>query len=197
MPSIPVEQIIMSLGYIGIFVLMIANGFLSIPSSQILYIIVGYFVSRGDINLIYAVIFGTLGNTVGNIILYELARQKGLQYITRFKIFPAREIKKVEIAFRRRGALFLFIGKLLPAIKVFVPIPAGIGKMNRILYAVVIVVSSFIWALLFIAIGYFFGKSKDVFGAYAIILTIISAVVITIFYSYINSEEVTREIEEA
>ena len=61
--------------------------------------------------LIFAVIFGTLGNTVGNIILYELARQKGLQYITKFKIFPVREIRKVEVAFRRRGAWFLFIGK--------------------------------------------------------------------------------------
>lgn len=196
MPSIPVEQIIVSLGYAGIFVLMIANGFLSVPSSQILYIIVGYFISRGDLNLIISAILGTLGNTVGNIILYELARQKGLKYIIKFRVFPEREIKKVEIAFRKRGSWFLFVGKLLPAIKVFVPIPAGIGKMNRALYALIIVVSSFIWALFFIAIGYFFGKSEDLFGAYAVILTIVSAVVIAIFYRYINSEEVIREVEK-
>ena len=105
-------------------------------------------------------------------------------------------MKKVEIAFRKKGAWFLFVGKLLPAIKVFVPIPAGLGKMNRTLYAVIIFVSSYIWSLIFIAIGYYFGKSSNVFGSYAVILMIVALVVVALFYKYINSEEIAREIEE-
>lgn len=196
MPAIPVEQIVTSLGYIGIFLLMIANGFLSIPSSQILYIIVGYFISTGDLALLLVAGFGAAGNTIGNILLYEISRRKGLHYITQFKVFPEREVKKVEVVFRRRGAWFLFVGKLLPAIKVFVPIPAGIGKMNRALFTVVIAVSSFLWALIFIAIGYFFGKSAHVFGTYGVVLTIVAATVLILFYRSMNSEEVIREIEE-
>jgi len=194
--GIPLESIIVSLGYLGIFLLMIANGFISFPSSQILYIIVGYFISVGTLTLVAASLVGALGNTIGNIILYELSRRKGIAYITQYKMFPQREVKKVEIAFRKKGAWFLFVGKLLPAIKVFVPIPAGLGKMNRALYTAIIFVSSYIWSLIFIAIGYYFGKSSNVFGSYAVILMIVALVVVALFYKYINSEEIVREIEE-
>lgn len=193
--GIPLENIVTSFSYVGIFLLMIANGFISFPSSQILYIIVGYFISKGTLNFILASCAGAIGNTIGNILLYELARRRGLSYITQYKMFPLREVKKVEVAFRRKGVWFLFIGKLLPAIKVFVPIPAGIGKMNRALYAGVILFSSYIWSLVFILIGYYFGKSANFFGRYAVILTIIALVVVAGFYRYINSEQVIREVE--
>ena len=195
-PDATIETIIAISGYAGIFILMIANGAISFPSSQVLYIIAGYFIARGDLLLVPVALVGALGNTVGNIILYELARSHGRTFIARMKIFPLRELAKVETAFRKKGAWFIFIGKLLPAIKVFVPIPAGLGKMSRPLFAMLMFVASFIWSLAFIAIGYFFGKSSDLLGRYAIILAIVAAVVILLFYRYINSTEVVREIEK-
>lgn len=194
-PDTTIETVIAISGYFGIFVLMIANGAVSFPSSQALYIIAGYFIARGDLVLAPVALVGSVGNTVGNIILYELARAHGRTFIARMKIFPLRELAKVETAFRKKGAWFIFIGKLLPAIKVFVPIPAGLGKMSRPLFAILMFVASFIWSLAFIAIGYFFGKSSDLFGRYAIILAIVATVVILLFYRYINSIEVTREVE--
>lgn len=194
--GIPIEDIILSSSYLGVFFLMIANGFISFPSSQILYIIVGYFVSIGTLNLIVVSFLGTLGNTIGNIILYELSRSRGIAYITRFKIFPEKEVKKIEIAFNRKGAWFLFIGKLLPAIKVFVPIPAGVAKMHRGLYLLIIFAASYIWALVFIGIGYYFGKSKDVFGKYSVALSIVAFIVLYGFYKYMNSKEVIEEVEK-
>ncbi len=196
MTDITIETLIQGGSYFAIFVLMIANGAVSFPSSQVLYIITGYFVAQGDLALTLVALAGASGNTVGNIILYELARTHGRTFIARMKIFPLRELAKVETAFRKKGAWFIFIGKLLPAIKVFVPIPAGLGKMSRALFAFLMFIASFIWSLAFIAIGYFFGKSSDLFGNYAIILAIIAAVVILLFYRYINSAEVVREVEK-
>ena len=196
MTDIAIESLIQGGSYFAIFLLMIANGAVSFPSSQVLYIIAGYFIARGDLVLVPVALVGALGNTVGNIILYELARAHGRTFIARMKIFPLRELAKVETAFRKKGAWFIFIGKLLPAIKVFVPIPAGLGKMSRPFFAVLMFVASFIWSLAFITIGYFFGKSSDLFGSYAIILAIIAAVVILLFYRYINNTEVIREIEK-
>jgi len=190
-----IEAVITASGYLGVFGLMIANGFVSFPSSQVLYIFVGYLASIGFFNFQLVAIVGALGNTAGNIILYELARSKGLEYITKFKVFPPREVKKVQAVFKRRGAWFLFVGKLLPAIKVFVPIPAGIAKMNRVLYAIIIFVSSYIWALAFLAIGFFFGKSSDVFGKYAIILSILALFVLFYFYRSMNSENIAEELD--
>jgi membrane protein DedA with SNARE-associated domain len=191
-----IESIIINLSYLGIFLLMISNGFIANPSSQVLYIIAGYFAFTGKLSFALIILFGAIGNTIGNFILYELARRKGLHYLKKFKIFPEKEIRKVQIAFKKRGAWFLFIGKLIPALKIFVPIPAGLAKMNRIKYGIIIFISSAIWASIFTGIGYIFGKSTDVFRVYSVILIIIAAIVIFIFYRYMNSAEVIKEIEK-
>lgn len=196
MPELSVEQIIVTLGYVGIFLLMISNGAITFPSSQVLYIITGYFIFTGDLWLPLVVIAGAIGNTIGNIILYEVARAKGLKYITKFKLFPEQIVQKAIVAFQKKGVWFAFIGKLLPAIKVFVPIPAGISHMPRGLFAVLMLTASAIWTLPFISIGYYFGKSSDVFGAYAIVLFAVAIVVAVVFYKYMNSERVEKEIEE-
>ncbi|MCI0565998.1 DedA family protein [bacterium] len=191
-----IENIIIASGYIGIFALMIANGLLSFPSSQALYIIAGYFVFTEDLSLALVSLFGALGNTVGNIALYEIVRAKGLSYITKFQIFPLEAVKRTQAVFQKRGAWFVFFGKLIPALKVFVPIPAGIARMNRLLYGVVIFVSSVLWSLLFIAIGFYFGKSADVFGKYALILFVVAFVVVFAFYRSMNSQNITDEIKK-
>jgi len=195
MTELSIEQIIISLSYFGIFLLMISNGAISFPSSQILYIITGYFIFTENLLLVPVIVAGALGNTIGNIILYELVRSRGLHYITKFRLFPEEVVQKVQTAFQKRGAWFVFVGKLIPALKVFVPIPAGLAKMNRALYTSIIFISSIVWTFPFIAIGYYFGKSSDVFGKYAIILIIIALVVVSVLYRYMNSEEVESEIE--
>ena len=182
---------------------MISNGVVSFPSSQILYIITGYFIFTGDLGLLPVVIVGAIGNTIGNIVLYELVRAKGVRYVETIAVklyqIPKekfeRNLSKVQVAFQKKGAWFVFVGKLVPALKVFVPIPAGLAKMNRALYSTTILIASTIWTLPFIAIGYYFGKSSDVFGKYAIALILVALVVLAIFYKYINSEKVVSEIE--
>src|SRR3989344_2275224 len=196
MPDINIELLIESGSYLAIFLLMIANGSVSFPSSQVLYIIAGYFIAQGNLIRRPVAIVGAFGNTIGNIILYELVRKHGREFVARMKLFPVRELAKVEAAFHKKGAWFIFVGKLLPAIKVFVPIPAGLGKMHRGVFATLMFVASFIWSLGFISIGYFFGKSSDMFGKYALILVAIAAIVLFLFYRYLESDEITREIEK-
>lgn len=188
------EQIVVTLGYIGIFGLMTANGVFSFPSSQILYIIGGYFVYTGSLDLSFVVLAGTLGNTLGNYILFRLSAKYGLPYITKLTLLPETEIRKVQVAFEKRGTWFLFAGKLLPAIKVFVPIVAGIAKMRTRTYLPIIFVSSALWSLIFIGIGYFFGKQADFFGKYVIVLFIIALVLVGVFYRYMNSAGVLKEL---
>lgn len=194
MPDLSIEHLIEVLGYLGIFTLMATNGVFSFPSSQILYIICGYLIFSGNLALSLVIITGALGNTLGNYILYLLTRRYGLTYITKLTLIPLREIQKAEIVFRKRGTWFLFIGKLLPALKVFMPIIAGITRMNQFLYLIIILITSAIWASVFIAIGYYFGKETEVFGVYAVILFIVAFVAISVFYKYMNSKVVLDEL---
>jgi membrane protein DedA with SNARE-associated domain len=197
MPAdINIEMIITVAGYFGIFALMIANGALSFPSSQVLYVIAGYFIAQEKLLLIPVLLVGALGNTVGNVILYELARKYGKSFIIKLKLFPSRELEKVEMAFQKKGAWFIFIGKLLPAIKVFVPIPAGLGKMHRGFFALLMFIASSIWALGFIALGYFFGGTFKIFGPYALIPIAIAIIVVALFYRYLNSNEILNELKK-
>ena len=198
MPTdITIETIITIAGYFGIFALMIANGALSFPSSQVLYVIVGYFIAQEKLLLLPVLFAGALGNTIGNIVLYELARKYGRSFIIKMKLFPSQELEKIEIAFQKKGAWFIFVGKLLPAIKVFIPIPAGLGKMHRGFFALLMFVASSIWALGFTALGYFFGGTFKIFGPYALIPIIIAIIVVTLFYRYLNSNEILSEIKKA
>jgi len=190
-----IESIILGLGYLGIFLLMISNGVITFPSSQVLYIITGYFIFTGDLSLMLVIFFGALGNTIGNIILYEIVRFKGLHYIEKWKIFPPKEVRKIAVALHKKGVWFLFVGKLLPALKVFVPIAAAIGETKRNVYIPMMLVASAIWTGPFIAIGYYFGKSSDFLGKYAVVILIVAFVVMGLFYKYINSKEVIEEIE--
>ena len=190
-----IESVIIASSYLGIFLLMIANGAVSFPSSQILYIIVGYFISVGSLALFPASLVGAIGNAIGNIILYEVVRRRGIHYLKKFQVFREQDIKKVEIVFRKRGLWFLFVGKLLPAIKVFVPIPAAMGKTHRGVFATIMFVASWLWSLIFIAIGYTFGKSTEIWKSYGVILFIIATIIIFVFYRMLNSKEVLRELE--
>lgn len=194
MAHMDIEAIIVGFSYVGIFGLMIANGFLSFPSSQILYIAVGYFISTGSLLLLPASFIGALGNTIGNILLYEAIRRHGIAYVKRFQIFREEDIRKVEIVFRKKGLWFLFVGKLLPAIKVFVPIPAALGKVHRGKFAAIMLLSSLIWSFMFIAIGYTFGKGAVMWKSYGAVLMVIAAIIVFLFYRMLNAKEVLEEI---
>ena len=174
---------------------MITNGLMTFPSSQLLYIICGYFIFEGNLSLPLVIFAGSLGNTIGNILLYEITRKKGIQYITKFKIFRETEIQKATIALNKKGVWFLFIGKLLPAIKVFVPIAGGIAKTKRLIYIPLMFIASLIWTTPFLSIGYYFGKSSDVFGKFALGLGLIALIVMFGFYKYMNSPEILKELE--
>lgn len=184
------EQIISGLSYLGIFILMISNGIFSFPSSQVLYIIVGYFVGTGTLALPLAIITGAAGNTIGNIALYEFARDHGMNAALKFLPMKPHHVAKTERFFEKKGLGFLFIAKLLPTLKVFVPIFGGIGKAPRIPYAALMFLASTLWAFVFIEIGMFFGKNTDIWKPYSTALAFISIlVVIFLWQSYKKTDE--------
>jgi membrane protein DedA with SNARE-associated domain len=194
LPEIPLETLIISFGYFGIFMLMIVNGLASFPSSQVLYVATGYFVFTGDLLLPAVIVAGAVGNTVGNIALYELTRRKGVAYAIKRNLIPERELHKLRIVFDQRGIWFIFIGKLIPGLKVFVPIAAAAALVHRGTFAVVMLITSALWTLPFIGLGYFFGHSAEVYGWYSIAPIGIGLVVVMILYRLMNSPAVLKEL---
>ena len=66
--------------------------------------------------------------------------------------------------------------------------------MNRILFLIIVYITSFIWAFAFTMIGYYFGKNFNNFAIYGLIMIVIFVSVSYLFYRYINSDEILKEI---
>lgn len=184
-----IETAILTFGYFGIFCLMTVNGVLGFPSSSLLYLTAGFLIASKVLFFLPVVIVGTIGNTIGNIILYELSRRKGLAYIARWRMFSEKNIKRLQKAFELRGSVILFAGKLLSGVKVFVPVVAGIASMDRRLYVFIIIISSSLWAAWLTSLGFYFGKSfhEGTLGVWSIAPAILVAIAIYSFCRYVQS----------
>lgn len=180
---------ILTFGYLAIFLLMVANGIVSLPSSHFIYVTAGFLVPLGELLVFPIVLAGTMGNTVGNIILYEVSRRKGLDYVSRWRWFSKSTITRWHRAFELRGAVIVFIGKFLPGIKVIIPVVAGIGRMTRSWYMAIIWMTSLLWALGLTWFGVYFGSqyADGMFGWYSFGLILLSIVAIYVFHQYVRS----------
>jgi membrane protein DedA with SNARE-associated domain len=153
---------ISSFSYLAIFVLMLTNGVFNLPSSQFLYLICGYFVSTGNLLFIPTVIAGALGNTIGNIITFLLIKKYDRPLARKLLMLDETTFNKVHGAlhstFTNKGMWYIFFGKLIPSVKAFIPIVAGLANTNVKLTSFIFLIASIIWAIGITSIGYFFGE---------------------------------------
>lgn len=185
-----IAPFIENFSYLAIFGLMIANGVFSFPSSQVLFIIVGYFVGADKISLAPALVAGALGNTIGNAILYEITRRHGVKAALAYLPLTPAHITKAENYFAKKGLMYLFLGKLTPALKVFVPVAGGIGRAPRIRFNILMFVASLIWAAVFIAIGFYFGMNTGLWKKYSVALFVLAGFVAVFAYRGFKNQEV-------
>ena len=170
------------LAYPLVFILMLSNGLLNFPSSQILYVFCGYLTTIGTKKILFFAIFGALGNTVGNIFLYELVRYRGAEYFNRKMNLPEEKKMILKDFILKHGGLYIFLAKLIPTVKVFVPLVAGFAKVNRLVTYLAFLISSFIWALMFLSVGVFFGTDSSIAKWYSLSALVFG--LLLYFYAY-------------
>lgn len=195
-----IEYLLTNFSYIAIFLFLILNGILGFPSSQLIYLFAGYFIFKEKLSIQLVLFFGIFGHFLGNYILYELSRKKGIKYIIKFakyfnlKYINQKEIKKVQLVMKKKGLWFLFFGKLVNPIKLVINIPCGISRINRIYFNIIILITSSIWAIIFVYLGFIFGKSFNFAIYYGIIMIILASIIMFIFYKYMNSESILKQL---
>lgn len=183
------HSIISSGSYTAIFLLMIANGIVNFPSSQILYLVVGYFVGTGSLSFLPAVIAGGLGNTIGNIITYMLVKK--YEHPVARKILMMNEVTfdnvhgALKETFSKRGIWWLFIGKLTPSIKAFIPVLAGMSRTPLKLTSFIFLVASFVWASIIIYLGKTFGEHVSL-SSFLFVSLVIGLTILFILYKNIS-----------
>jgi membrane protein DedA with SNARE-associated domain len=170
---------------------MTTNGTANIPSSQLLYIVCGYFVSTGNLLFIPTIIAGALGNTLGNIITFLLVKKYEHSFARKLLMMDEATFKKIHSAlhttFTKRGMWYIFFGKLTPSIKAFIPIVAGLANTKTKITSLLFFIASLIWASIMTSIGYFFGE-KITLESFATVSLLIGSVIIFIVYKKVSKK---------
>jgi membrane protein DedA with SNARE-associated domain len=185
------HSIITSGSYLAIFFLMVANGIINFPSSQILYLVVGYFVATGNLLFVGAVLAGALGNTIGNIATFFLVKKYERPLARKLLMLDEARFEKVHRVFHdtfsRKGIWWLFAGKLTPSVKAFVPAVAGLARTEAVLTSFIFLAASFIWATGIIYLGYAFGEQFSL-SSFMFVSLIIGFTILFILYRNISKK---------
>lgn len=185
-------EVISTLGYGGVFVLMTLESALIPIPSEVTMPFSGFLVTENRFNFWLIVAIGTLGNLVGSLIAYGLGfwgQEKVVRALIgkwgKFILLSEEELDRAEIWFRQFGDLIVFFSRILPAIRTFISLPAGIAKMNLYKFIFYTTAGSFIWSLFLTKIGVIWGKNwyrlEGIFQKFEIFLLFLG-ILLLVFY---------------
>lgn len=152
--------------YFAVFVLMTAESALIPIPSEITMPFAGFLAGRGVINFWAAVLVGAVANLAGSLIAYWLGYAKGEEWtrlaIKKWGKWLLIKEKEFDIAknwFQKYGQIVAFTSRLLPIVRTFISLPAGIAKMNIPLFSFLTVLGSFIWSAFLAYLGLKLGQN--------------------------------------
>ncbi|MGH2723516.1 MAG: DedA family protein [Actinomycetota bacterium] len=119
-------------GYQAVFVLMTLESALIPVPSELTMVFGGFLVSRGDLDFFWVAMLGTLGNVLGSWLAYWLGIWGGRPLVERwgrYVFLRPHELDRAEAWFARHGEATVFVSRLLPVIRTFISLPAGVARM--------------------------------------------------------------------
>ena len=171
------------LGYVGIVLLMtLESCFVPFPS-EVVMIPAGYLASRGEMNAVVAVLCGVCGSVLGALINYFICYFWGRAFVLKYGKFVGineQKFAKFEAFFNKHGEFSTFTCRLLPAIRQYISMPAGLAKMNLARFVIFTALGSALWVSILVALGYFVGENETLIKEYLheILIAIVAFVIV-------------------
>jgi membrane protein DedA with SNARE-associated domain len=157
-------SVIASTGYLGIMFLMaIESACIPLPS-EIIMPFSGYLVYTGRFSLLWVAMWGAIGCNLGSVIAYEIGYFGGRPLVEaygRYIFLSKRELDWADGFFQRRGAIAVLIARLLPVVRTFIALPAGIARMPRLTFHIYTFIGSWPWCFVLAYIGMRLGEQWD------------------------------------
>ena len=143
-----IVSVISASGYPGVMLLMaIESACIPLPS-EIIMPFSGYLVYTGRFSLLAVATWGAIGCNLGSVLAYEIGYFGGRPLVERYGRYIFLSQRDLDIAdrfFERRGALAVLIARLLPVMRTFIALPAGIARMPRLKFHIYTFVGSWPW----------------------------------------------------
>lgn len=183
------QSFITDYGFIGVFLAMLTETIIPPIPSEIVMPLAGYIAfstGMGYFGLLVMSISGTLGSTVGAVVIYMIARIGGRRIVLKYGRYVSIDSKKIAAAdnwFARHGSKAVFLCRMVPGLRELISLPAGFSRMNFTKFMIMTLAGSFIWTLFLGAIGFYLGSawSSIDLGSYT---NIVAAMVILSIASY-------------
>jgi membrane protein DedA with SNARE-associated domain len=170
-------------GSLAVFILMtLESTCIPIPSEAVMPY-AGYLAFTGHMSFVTAVIVGTLANVVGGLIAYYIGKKGGRAFILRYGryvLLNEHHLIRAETWFARRGEITVFVARLLPALRTFISLPAGVANMPLGKFIVYSLLGSLPWNLALVWAGFALGQNWDTVGTYLKPLTYFAAAVLVL-----------------
>lgn len=158
------QQFIAHYGYLAVFVLMVAeSACVPVPSELIMLLggaLAGGAVAGAHLDLVTLIILGALGNVVGSYIAWAVGRYAGQSAIHRWGRFVLLRDHDIELAqrwFDRNGTWAVLVGRLVPVVRTFISLPAGLAAMPPLRFGVATAIGCLPWTAALGVLGYLVG----------------------------------------
>lgn len=163
------------MGYTGIISLMfLESSFFPFPS-EVVMPPAGYLAWKGEMSLSLVLLSGIAGSLLGALFNYWIAVKLGrpflLKYGKYFFVSP-ESIDKADKFFQKHGHVSTLVGRLLPVIRQYISLPAGIARMPMKTFMLFTTIGAGAWVIVLTFAGYLLGEHQDMLKEYLHIITI-------------------------
>jgi len=157
-----IVNIISSLGYAGITILMtLESACIPIPS-EIIMPFSGYLVFLGTFSLWSVIFWGAIGNLIGSVIAYFIGFYGGRPLIEKYGKYILifhHDLDRAQKWFEKYGTFSIFFSRLLPVVRTFIFLPAGIARMPFWKFSFYTLAGSLPWAFALTYVGVLTGEN--------------------------------------
>jgi len=132
-----------------------------VPGSMLMYL-VGFISSRGYLNIVALIWFAAAGAICGDGLSYFLGTKGKSFFRNENRFLKLSYLERGEEFFRKHGPKSVFLGRFIGPLRPIVPFIAGLSRMNKKVFFLWNISSGFLWAIMHLLVGYFFGSAIDI-----------------------------------
>ncbi len=183
-----ITDFISSIGYTGIFILMTLESACMPVPSEIVMPFSGFAAQRGDLNFVLVGLVGSLGCLAGSVLSYVIGLyvvRPMLDNYGQYVLIKKHEVELAEKWFGKYGVKIVFVARLLPIIRTFISLPAGIFKVDFKKFSFYSFVGSVPWCFVLAYAGVMLGDNWSILEDYWIYLDIATVIGIIVVAAYV------------